>query len=108
MQTLGACLMAVGIPLWLIAHVQLGSSFSALPRARTLVTHGLYAKFRNPIYLFGSIGVAGAFLLLGRPHLLLLFVVVIPLQIVRMHREAQVLEEKFGDEYRSYRSKTWL
>jgi protein-S-isoprenylcysteine O-methyltransferase Ste14 len=32
----------------------------------------------------------------------------ISLQIVRARREAQVLEEKFGDEYREYRNHTWF
>jgi protein-S-isoprenylcysteine O-methyltransferase Ste14 len=108
MQTLGVCLMTIGFPLWLTAHVQLGSSFAVKAQAHALVTHGLYAKIRNPIYLFGSFGIAGAFLLLGHPYLLLAFVVVIPLQIVRMRREASVLEEKFGEEYRNYRRRTWF
>ena len=108
MQTLGACLMVAGFPLWLTAHVQLGSSFAVSAQARALVTRGLYAKFRNPIYLFGSLGIAGAFLLSGRPYLLLVFVVLIPLQVARTRNEARALEEKFGDEYRLYRRGTWL
>jgi protein-S-isoprenylcysteine O-methyltransferase Ste14 len=108
MQTLGACMMVAGFPLWLTAHVQLGSSFAVSAQARALVTRGLYAKFRNPIYLFGSLGIAGAFLLSGRPYLLLVFVVLIPLQVARTRNEARALEEKFGDEYRLYRRGTWL
>jgi len=108
MQTLGVCMMAAGFPLWLAAHVQLGSSFAVSAQARALVTRGLYAKFRSPIYLFGSVGIAGAFLLLGRPYLLLVFVVLIPLQVARTRTEARTLEEKFGDEYRLYRRRTWF
>jgi len=108
MQTLGVCMMVAGFPLWLTAHVQLGSSFAVSAQARALVTRGLYTKFRNPIYLFGSLGIAGAFLLSGRPYLLLVFVVLIPLQVVRTRNEARALEEKFGDEYRLYSRRTWL
>ena len=108
MQTLGVCMMVAGFPLWLTAHVQLGSSFAISAQARTLVTRGLYAKFRNPIYLFGSLGIAGTFLLSGRPYLLVVFVALIPLQVVRARSEARVLEAKFGDEYRLYRRGTWL
>ena len=100
--------MAVGFSLWLTAHVQLGSSFAATAVARELVTHGLYSKIRNPIYLFGAIATIGLFLFLGRPWLLLLFVVLIPVQVVRMHNEARVLEAKFGNEYRNYRKGTWF
>jgi protein-S-isoprenylcysteine O-methyltransferase Ste14 len=108
MQTLGVCMMVVGFPLWLTAHVQLGASFAVGAQARELVTRGLYAKIRSPIYVFGSIGIAGTFLLLGRPHFLLIFAVLIPLQMVRARNEARVLEEKFGEEYRNYRRGTWF
>jgi protein-S-isoprenylcysteine O-methyltransferase Ste14 len=97
-----------GFSLWLVAHVQLGSSFTARAEARSLVTRGLYSKIRNPIYLFGSIAIAGVSLFLGRPYLLLIFVGLIPLQVFRMRNETKVLEAKFGDEYRSYRHGTWF
>jgi hypothetical protein len=68
----------------------------------------LYSKIRNPIYVFGSIAIAGILLFLGRPYLLLIFVVLIPLQWFRMGNETRVLEAEFGDEYRSYRRATWF
>jgi protein-S-isoprenylcysteine O-methyltransferase Ste14 len=108
MQTLGVSMMVVGFPLWLAAHIQLGSSFAVAAQASALVTRGLYARIRNPIYVFGSIGIAGAFLLLGRPYLLLIFVALIPLQVVRTRKEARALEEKFAEEYRNYRRGTSL
>lgn len=108
MQTLGVCMMVAGFPLWLLAHVQLGASFTARAEARSLVTRGLYSKIRNPIYLFGAIAIAGTLLFLGRPQLLLIFAVMIPMQFVRMRNEARVLEDKFGDEYRNYRRETWF
>jgi protein-S-isoprenylcysteine O-methyltransferase Ste14 len=108
MQTLGVCLMVAGFPLWLLAHVQLGASFTARAEARSLVTQGLYSKICNPIYLFGAIAIVGTLLFLGRPQLLLIFVVMIPVQLVRMRNEARVLENKFGDEYRNYRRRTWF
>jgi protein-S-isoprenylcysteine O-methyltransferase Ste14 len=108
MHTLGVCLMLTGFPLWILAHVQLGSSFTARAEARTLVTHGLYSKIRNPIYVFGSIAIAGILLFLGQPYLLLIFVALIPLQWFRMGKESKVLEAKFGDEYRNYRRATWF
>jgi protein-S-isoprenylcysteine O-methyltransferase Ste14 len=108
MQTLGLCMMLVGFPLWLLAHIQLGASFGVAARARVLVTRGLYAKIRSPIYVFGAIGIAGAILFKARPLLLLVFVVLIPLQIVRTRKEARVLEAKFGEEYRNYARRTWI
>ena len=108
MQTVGICLMIPGFLLWLTAHIQLGTSFSLTPQARKLVTRGLYSKIRNPIYIFSLAFLTGLALLVRRPLLLALGVVIVPMQIVRARREAAVLEEKFGEEYRQYRARTWF
>jgi protein-S-isoprenylcysteine O-methyltransferase Ste14 len=108
MQIVGACLLGGGFVLWTVARFQLGNSFAVTAQARQLVTHGLYSKIRNPIYVFGSCIIAGVILMAGHPIFLLIFAVIIPLQIWRGRREASVLEEKFGDEYRQYRAGTWF
>jgi len=91
-----------------LARFQLGRSFSVTAQAKKLVTHGLYSRIRNPIYVFGAAAMAGLFLILQRPGLWVLFVVLLVLQIVRAGKESQILEAKFGDEYRTYRSQTWF
>ena len=108
MRVAGVALMVPAFVLWGIAHIELGDSFSVRPEARQLVTRGVYSRFRNPIYLFGGIGIAGFLLAIGQPIWLVAFLVLIPLQIVRSRREARVLEEKFGQEYREYARHTWL
>ena len=108
MRIAGVALMIPGFVLWGIAHVQLGDSFSVRAEARQLVTRGIYSRVRNPIYVFGGIGIAGFFLAVGRPLFLLVFAVLIPMQIMRGRREAHVLEEKFGDQYREYARHTWI
>ena len=108
LRVAGVTLMVPGLVLWGIAHVQLGDSFAIGAEARQLVTRGIYSRFRNPIYLFGGIGLAGFMLTIEQPILLLAFVVLVPMQIVRSRREARVLEEKFGDEYREYARRAWL
>lgn len=108
LQTLGLILLIAGFILWTIARFQLGASFTVTAQARQLVTRGLYSKIRNPIYVFGSCVIAGVFLLAGHPALLLIFVIVIPMQIWRAKKEAAVLEQKFGDQYRTYRASTWF
>ena len=108
MSAAGLFLIAAGFVLWTTARFQLGNSFAVTAQARQLVTHGLYSKIRNPIYVFGSCVIAGAILWLGHPQWLLVFVVIVPLQLWRAGKEAQVLEEKFGDQYRAYRAGTWF
>ena len=79
-------------------------------KATTLVTTGLYSRIRNPIYVFGSLAVAG-FLLWANmpwPWLLLLFVFLIPMQVRRSRKESQVLAEKFGSSYLDYKRQTWF
>lgn len=101
----------IGLPsafLLILARIELGGSFSVGPKAQALVTNGLYSRIRNPIYVFGGLAVAGIFLFINQPLYLLLFVVLIPLQIYRAREEGKVLEAKFGDEYRQYKSRTWF
>lgn len=104
----GAIVAVPSLILWFAARAQLGKSFSITPQAKELVTHGLYSKIRNPVYLFGSFFIAGMFLYIGRPWLLLLFLVLIPLQLFRIKKEEKVLREKFGETYLEYKKKTWF
>jgi protein-S-isoprenylcysteine O-methyltransferase Ste14 len=107
-RLLGLALAISSLSLWLTARIQLGRSFAVRAQAKELVTHGLYSKIRNPIYLFGSLCLAGLCLLLNQPIGLLVLLVVAPLQAMRARKEARVLEEKFGDAYRQYRARTWF
>jgi protein-S-isoprenylcysteine O-methyltransferase Ste14 len=72
------------------------------------VTTGIYSRIRNPIYVGGVILLIGIAVVLWNPYILAVLVVVIPMQIWRAGKEAKVLEEKFGDEYREYRRRTWF
>jgi protein-S-isoprenylcysteine O-methyltransferase Ste14 len=104
----GAALAVVSLGFLGVSRYQLGKSFSITPQARALVTHGIYSRIRNPIYVFSALMFAGLILVLHRPMLWLWFVILIPVQTLRARREARVLEERFGDEYRAYRRKTWF
>jgi protein-S-isoprenylcysteine O-methyltransferase Ste14 len=107
-RVLGSILLVAGVGLLSLARFQLGRSFSVTPQAKNLVTRGLYSRIRNPIYVFGAVGMAGLFLIIQRPVLWMLFAVMLVMQVVRARREAAVLEAKFGDEYRAYRGHTWF
>jgi protein-S-isoprenylcysteine O-methyltransferase Ste14 len=103
--------LAIALPCFLLlalARIQLGKAFSVQAKASTLVTTGLYSRIRNPIYVFGSLAVAGFILWANMPWLLLLFVFLIPIQIFRGRKESQVLAEKFGSSYMDYKRQTWF
>lgn len=104
----GLALFVVSAVLVFVARLQLGSSFTAAAEARQLVTHGLYSRIQNPIYLFGIAAVAGLILFLNKPWYFLCFLIVIPVQIARVRRERKVLSETFGEPYERYRKQTWF
>src|SRR5689334_3196618 len=108
MRLSGLVLVLFGLLFLTIARVQLGNAFSVTPRARMLVTRGLYSRIRHPVYIFGAITISGVLLYLRQPIFLLILLVLIPMQILRAREEERVLEASFGDEYRQYRRSTWF
>ena len=103
--------LAIAIPaaaLLIVARYQLGMAFSVAPKARILVTHGLYARIRNPMYVFSVLLVFGLILSWGFGLALLLWPALLLVQTIRARREARVLQEKFGAEYEAYRAQTWF
>jgi protein-S-isoprenylcysteine O-methyltransferase Ste14 len=104
----GVAIAAPAFLLFVLARLQLGSAFSVEAKASKLVTTGLYARIRNPIYVFGTLMIVGVIVFVDQPLLLLLLAVLIPLQVWRSGKEAKALEEKFGAEYRQYKRKTWF
>lgn len=80
-------------------------------KASNLVTTGIYSISRNPMYMGLLSILAGYGLYLGN----VLSIVLIPLFVGYMNRfqikpEEKVMEEKFGQEYRKYKSEVrrWL
>jgi len=104
----GLCIAIPAAVLLFVARWQLGTSFSVTPQARALVTHGVYSKIRNPIYVFSGLTLLGVLIALNSRYAFLLLAVVIPVQVIRAHQETNVLEARFGDEYRQYRKGTWF
>jgi protein-S-isoprenylcysteine O-methyltransferase Ste14 len=107
-QIVGLAIAGPAFLLFVLARIQLGRAFSVRAKASTLVTTGIYARIRNPIYVFGALLSVGIFIFVHRPWLLLIWVPLLPLQWFRVRNEEQVLEAKFGDAYRDYKRKTWF
>jgi len=104
----GLIVCLIGLAGVIAARYTLGSSFSIVPKARELVTTGIYSRIRNPIYVFSLILIVGVIVMVRNPVLLFLPVIILPIQIIRARREAQVLEARFGEAYRQYRAQTWF
>ena len=107
-RSVGLLLGLLGLAGVIVSRYTLGRSFSVAPKATALVTRGIYSRIRNPIYVSGMIFLLGLVVLVGRPQLLAILLVLIPMQIIRARREAAVLEAKFGDAYLEYRKHTWF
>src|SRR5664279_1911320 len=100
---------AILVPaLWMLARYQLGDSFSVRAEAKKLVTHGIYSKIRNPIYVFGGLAFVGEFVALGWYVWTAVLVIINCGQYFRIKREEQVLAETFGDEDRAYKAQALL
>lgn len=104
----GRALAVGGFALSMTARLQLENSFSLKARARKLVTTGLYAKFRHPIYLFGFIAYLGVFRIWGKWIPFLCYLAIYGVEVARIRKEERVLEETFGDEYRAHKARTWF
>ena len=104
----GAILAVIAYGLVFAARIQLGKSFSVRPQARELVTHGLYSRFRNPMYVFLDIMLFGLILALHCHWLLVILPVLVVFQARQARREAKVLQGKFGQGYLDYREQTWF
>jgi len=104
----GIALIIPSFVLLLTAYIQLGSSFAITPQAKELVTKGLYAKIRHPIYVFGLLLFLG-FAMVIRDVISYVFWGFALLNVIwRVRRENRVLEEKFGVAYRAYREQVWF
>ncbi|HXE09042.1 MAG TPA: isoprenylcysteine carboxylmethyltransferase family protein [Acidobacteriaceae bacterium] len=104
----GAAMMAVAFAGVIAARFQLGAAFSIQAHARKLVTTGLYARVRNPIYVCGEVLIVGIALVTGRWFFVAIAAALLPVQVRRARNEARVLREAFGEEYERYRARTWF
>lgn len=103
--------VAIAVPalvLFVTARAQLGNSFSIQAKATQLVTRGIYSRIRNPIYVFGALMGVGVIVWAHQLWWLLAYAVLVPMQVWRARKEEQVLDAKFGEEYRAYKQKTWF
>jgi hypothetical protein len=105
---LGAAFAVLSFALVVVARIQLGSSFALIPKAGELVTHGLYARLRHPMYVFVDLTICGIALAVHRWYVLLPLLILLPLQAKNARAECSLLQQKFGERYDTYRANTWF
>jgi protein-S-isoprenylcysteine O-methyltransferase Ste14 len=93
----------VSFILWFIARLQLGTSISFFASVNgPLITTGIYALFRNPIYIFSALTIIFYIFLIQQYELFVFIVLLVPVQIYRSKKEEVLLKQVFGDDYETY------
>jgi protein-S-isoprenylcysteine O-methyltransferase Ste14 len=107
---IGTVLLSVAVLLFFRSHADLGQNWSPSLQIReghTLVTEGVYRSMRHPMYASMWLwGIAQTLLLqnwiVGWAGLVLF----LPMYVLRVPREEQMMIEQFGEAYREYMIQT--
>jgi protein-S-isoprenylcysteine O-methyltransferase Ste14 len=107
-KAVGALLVAAGLAIFGLALAAFGDSWRVgidrqAPGA--LVTRGIFAHSRNPIFLFMNLYAVGTFLLGGRLVFLLFALAAAAGLHYQIRQEERFLEQTHGDAYRAYRAR---
>ena len=108
-KIIGAALVSIGLLFFIGAFVSFGDSWRVGFDVKTpgkLVTGGIFALSRNPIYLFLDLMFLGVFLMNGR----LIFLIFAVLTLIVIHwqilQEEAFLSNLYDEPYHQYRSRT--
>jgi protein-S-isoprenylcysteine O-methyltransferase Ste14 len=106
---IGALLIGAGLALIISANLEFrsaGTHAEPWKLSVALVTDGIFGWLRNPMYVGGTLFLAGlAFQLASDWMLVMIVVFVVVLHFGVVKREERYLEQKFGDAYRQYRDR---
>ena len=98
--------------IWMLGrtHYDLGGSWSdrlEVKPGQTLISNGIYRRIRHPMYSAHLLYSIAQAMLLGNWIAGLSFLLLqLPLYIVRIPKEEQMLSAHFGDQYREYMHRT--
>ena len=105
-DSISTVMILVGTAMAILAVLDLGRSMSIMPEARKLVTGGLYAHIRHPVYLAEEIAVLGLCLQFRNWLAAPILLVHLYFQIRRMDWEEGILARAFAG-YAEYRQRTF-
>jgi protein-S-isoprenylcysteine O-methyltransferase Ste14 len=104
-KAMGCLLLAMGVVIHVLALLAFGNSWRLgidYQKPGTLVTHGIFAWTRNPIYLSLDLVAISTFLIQGQLLLLMLSSALVVLFHLQILREERFLAESHGNAYRDY------
>jgi protein-S-isoprenylcysteine O-methyltransferase Ste14 len=113
-KILGAALLAAGVVLYAAALVWMGHSWrmgidreahhlGAERPSATLVTAGVFARSRNPIYISFDLLFLGGFLIHGRVVLVIVAIALATFLHIQILREERFLATVYGERFTDYR-----
>ena len=102
----GLVFTMIGAALALTALGSIGSSFSIVPEARTLVVTGPYRLLRHPMYLAELLMLFGVVVGFVRLTTLVGALCVVGLQIYRIHAEEKLLQGAFPATFADFTART--
>ena len=108
-RIVGVMLGILSFPFILWSHKTLGNAYSSTIQtqdASTLITKGLYARVRHPIYSSHTLFSFGMVLVTANLIILAYLVVGLPFTYKRMFAEEENLIQEFGEEYEEYMKRT--
>lgn len=108
LRVAGAAVLVASVVIYLLALRAFGDSWRiGIDREHPgpLVTGGIFAWSRNPVYVSLNLLAIGAFLTLGRAALLVLAPVIAIFFDLLIRREERFLAATYGDAYREYRAR---
>jgi len=108
---LGLILVITGLSFWWLGKITIGKNWDVCygkPKVKELVTHGIYSKFRHPIYYGAILVFIGLTILYKETIFTILSLTVTLVLLKRIHLENRYLIKKLGKRYLRYKDKTWF
>ncbi len=107
---IGTAVFVIALLLLWRSHADLGRNWSAIPQIRqehSLVTNGVYRHIRHPMYAAHLLwAIAQGLLLENWLAGWAFLVVIVPLYLIRIPKEEQLMLEQFDEQYSRYVSRT--
>ena len=101
-------IVLAAIVLMIVSRRQLGEAFTVTPKAKALVTTGLYSRIQHPMYMFLDLFLLCIIDAINSPTLILAWAVLVTVQAIQSQREEKILSTAFGAQYDAYKDRTWV